>query len=129
MKYFTLAASLLLLISCQKKAEKTENVNDTTAVVTDTVAGKPNKDGEYCFRKVVKKDSIILNFTRTGDNVKGIFHWKPYEKDKKIATFEGTMDGATATAIGSYLAEGSSFKEELVFILDDNDQALIKFGE
>ena len=128
MKYIIIVASVFLLASCQKKEEKTETVN-TDTVINDTVVTKSDSDGEYCFRKVIKQDSVILNFTRKGDKVEGIFHWKPYEKDKKIASFTGTMDGHTANTIGEYDAEGTHFKEELVFMLDDDNHALIRFGE
>jgi hypothetical protein len=39
------------------------------------------------------------------------------------------MDGSTANTIGEYDAEGIHYKEELVFMLDDDDHALIRFGE
>ena len=127
MKYITIIVSVLLLASCQKKEEKTETV--TVDASENKVSDIKNPDGEYCFRKIIKKDSVILNFTRKGDHVEGIFHWKPYEKDKKIASFKGTMDGSTANTIGEYDAEGMHYKEELVFMLDDDDHALIRFGE
>ena len=128
MKHSIIIALALLLASCQEKKEATET-NHTTAVVTDSIVDRPTEDGEYCFRKIIKNDTVILNFTRNGDNVEGIFHWKPYEKDKKIASFKGTMDGATANTKGEYDAEGMHYKEELVFMLDDDGHALIRFGE
>ena len=127
--YLLLSACLLLLGSCQKKTEDTNTVvSDTTSITTAAVEETAGDDGEFCYLKVISKDSIILKYTRTGDHVTGIFHWRPYEKDKKISSFEGTIKGNTVNAIGHYDAEGSHFKEELIFTLEDN-QASVKFGE
>ena len=127
--YASLLTCLLLLASCQEKTENTEasSTSDTTANAT-TTTGDVAEDGEFCYLKVISKDSIILRYNRNGEHVSGIFHWRPYEKDKKISSFEGTIKGNTVNAIGHYDAEGMHFKEELIFTIKDN-QALVKFGE
>ena len=126
--YLLLSACLLLLGSCQKKTENTDTVVSDTTSITTATPEELTEDGEFCYLKVISKDSIILKYTRTGEHITGIFHWRPYEKDKKISSFEGTIKGSTVNAIGHYDAEGSHFKEELIFTLEDN-QASVKFGE
>ena len=126
--HFALFISFLFIASCQKKAENTDATIDTTSVISNSPEGIQTEDGEFCYIKVISKDSIILRYNRNGEHVSGIFHWRPYEKDKKISSFEGTIKGNTVNAIGHYDAEGMHYKEELIFTLE-NDQASVKFGE
>lgn len=113
-----IAAGLVLLVSCKEE-------NSGTAIPAST--GTQEQPEQACYLKVVQKDSIILNFTRKGDSISGVFDWKPYEKDKKISTFKGTVDGKTANTIASYQAEGMQYDEELVFTLEGNT-ASVQYG-
>ena len=66
--YMLLSACLLLLGSCQKKTENTDTVvSDTTSTTTATPEETTGDDGEFCYLKVISKDSIILKYTRTSD--------------------------------------------------------------
>lgn len=128
-KYVSLLTCLLLLASCQKKTENTDATAASDTILTPTTASEDvTEDGDFCYLKVISRDSIILKYNRNGEHVSGIFHWRPYEKDKKISSFEGTLKGNTVNAIGHYEAEGTHYKEELIFTLEDN-QASVKFGE
>lgn len=133
-----LFASLLMMASCQ------ESKQDDAKVVpqepsSENIADAVQKNDRMCFLKVIEgkaeygtnkviRDSIIFEIERKGDSIYGIFDWKPYEKDKKISTYKGTIKGKTGTAIASYQAEGMEYDEELVFTLGE-DQVSIIYGE
>jgi hypothetical protein len=117
------AASMLLLASCQK--EKEEKI----IIKQDPPVHKPLPvAGKECFLKVIAKDSIVFEMERAGDSVHGILHWKPYEKDKKISTYRGVLNGTRGTAIASSKAEGMDYKEELLFNLQGGS-VTIEYGE
>ena len=62
--YMLLSACLLLLGSCQKKTENADTVvSDTTSTTTATPEETAGDDGEFCYLKVISKDSISPNFT------------------------------------------------------------------
>ncbi|MEL1244264.1 hypothetical protein AAEO56_08340 [Flavobacterium sp. DGU11] len=121
-----LASGLLMAVSCQKKEDKTETtvVEDTTVEQTapEAVAEK------QCYLKVMAKDSIIVEVERNGDSIHGIYHWKPFEKDKKISTYKGILNGNTANVVASSQQEGMNYKEEIVFIVTGKNLE-VKFGE
>jgi hypothetical protein len=119
-----LGLSLLLSVSCQKKKEKTETVVEDTTIVEKTSTA-PEKQ---CYLKVISKDSIIVEVERNGDSIHGIYHWKPFEKDKKISTYKGVLSGNTANVVAQSQQEGMNFKEEVIFTLTDNSLS-IKSGE
>jgi len=122
-KLFLALMFSLAFLSCKQKEEDKATEQPETATII-----KENKDGNFCYLKVVSRDSIILNYTRKGDSVSGIFNWLPYEKDKKTGTFQGTIKGNSATAVGHYFSEGMEYHEELFFTITGN-QAAVKFGE
>ncbi|MGQ2985509.1 hypothetical protein [Flavobacterium sp.] len=123
---FALLAAGALIVSCQKKEEKTETTVTEETTVT-TPATEPMAEKE-CYLKVMKKDTIIVEIERHGDSIHGIYHWKPFEKDKKISTYKGVMNGNTANVVAQSQQEGMDFKEEVIFTVTDKTLA-VKFGE
>jgi hypothetical protein len=139
-KLITLSVALLLLAGCEKREQKDPaSIGDA---VQDTLPAPENKAvfGEQCYLQVTSRkadygdrktlnDSIILNIERReGDSIWGIYHWKPAEKDKKIATFKGEIKGSEGHAIANSHAEGMNYNEEVLFTLTDNTLE-VKFGE
>ena len=120
-----LAIGSLLAVSCQKKEDKTETVVEKTTV--EQTAPKPMTE-KQCYLKVIAQDSIIVEVERDGDSIHGIYHWKPFEKDKKISTYKGVMNGNTGNVIASSMQEGMNFKEEVIFTITGNTLA-VKSGE
>lgn len=129
-----LAAALLLLAGCEKR-EKTDTVSTGGTI---PAAGNKEVFSPSCYLQVITgkgnngktlNDSIIFNIEkRDGDSIWGIYHWKPAEKDKKIATFTGTIKGNEGHAIANSHAEGMNYNEEVLFTLKDNTLS-VKFGE
>lgn len=119
------SAAGLILISCQQKEEKNETVIEETTV--EQTAPEPMAEKE-CYLKVIAKDSIIVEIEHNGDSISGIYHWKPFEKDKKISTYKGVMKGNMANVLASSQQEGMNYEEEVIFTVTDNKLA-VKFGE
>lgn len=122
----TLLISAILLASCQKKEEKTETTITEETTVT-TPAPEPVAEKE-CYLKVIGKDSIIVEIEHDGDSIHGIYHWKPFEKDKKISTYRGVMNSNTANVIANSQQEGMDYREEVIFTVTGSTLA-VKFGE
>lgn len=120
--------ALLLIVSCQNKEEKTENTTVVKDTLVEIAKTPPVADGEICFLQVVSKDSIFLTIKKEGEKVSGTYKSVPFEKDKKTIVFNGTLKDSLVTAVGTAMAEGTTVKEEFIFILN-NDKAGVKFGE
>ncbi|WP_116788304.1 hypothetical protein [Flavobacterium psychrotrophum] len=121
-------------ISCK---DKTETVVEETTV--EETAPQPEAiAGEQCFLQVTEnkadashiiRDSIIFQIQqRRGDSIWGVYEWRPQEKDKKIATYKGVINGNMGTAVANSKQEGSTFNEEVIFTITDSAVA-IKYGE
>ena len=130
-----LLSGLLSVIACKDNTEEKTTILPQEAPV-ENVADAVNNNDKMCFLKVVEgndknrviRDSIIFEMERKGDSIYGIFDWKPYEKDTKISTYRGIINGKTGTAIAHYKAEGMEYDEELVFTLGE-DQVSVIYGE
>jgi hypothetical protein len=119
---FAFATGLMLLSSCKKEAETV--VEDTT--IQNITENIPEKD--MCFLQVTSKDSVMLAITRDGDNISGTYRSLPYEKDKKINVFKGSIHNNIINAVGTVSAEGMTSEEEIIITLENN-QATVKVGE
>ena len=128
------AAAAIMATGCK---DKTETIVEETTV--EETAPQPEEGvGEACFLQVTEnradanhiiRDSIIFEIQqRRGDSIWGIYEWRPQEKDKKIATYKGIINGNMGNAIANSKQEGSTFNEEVIFTLTDSAVA-IKFGE
>ncbi len=112
-----------ILFYCNRAKDKNQDQSETTIVTEDQ-----SYNTEYCYLKVIAKDSIILKFTRNKDSIFGKFDWKPFEKDKKISSFNGVVVNDTAKVLASYLAEGMKYSEELIFTFNP-ESAKVLYGE
>lgn len=134
-KMITLFAAVAIMATGCK--DKTETVVEETTV-EETAPQPETIAGEQCFLQVTEnkadaspiiRDSIIFQIQqRRGDSIWGIYEWRPQEKDKKIATYKGVINGNMGTAIANSKQEGSTFNEEVIFSITDSAVA-IKFGE
>lgn len=112
---------LMFCYACQ-----TKQANDT-AQSTETSA-QTIKDGTYCYEYRVGQDLTTVQLVINGNNITGEMHWIPFEKDGAHGTLSGTRDGAEIKAVYSYIIEGSSQTEEVMFKIE-GDQLLRKVGE
>ena len=128
------AAAAFITAGCKDKPETA--VEETTV---EEAAPQPEEAvGEQCFLKVTEgkaegnntiRDSIIFRIQQQrGDSIWGVYEYKPQEKDKKIATYKGVLEGNTGTVVANSMQEGTKFNEEVIFTLTDSAVA-IKFGE
>lgn len=129
-----LAILPIFLISCNKRGKEVP----ANVVIDDVVPQPETVNGFQRFLKVtefndtllnrVVRDTMAFDMNRRGDSIKGSLLLKPYEKDKKLSTYEGVINGNSASVIAVSFAEGEQYKEELFFTLTDSAVA-IKFGE
>ena len=121
----TLFAVMVCMSSCRKNNE------EKTTVIEDTVTDHPEETvtapEEYCYLEVTGKDSIKVNFTKSGDSIQGIYHNLPYGIDKRISTFKGTLQNNHGMAVSKYSSEGTDYTEEIHFNLD-GDNLKLKYG-
>lgn len=117
-----IAIIALATVSCRKT-----KVQETTISISDTISQTKMAPDKQCFLSVTGKDSIVFEMERKGDSVSGIFNVLPYEKDKRISTYRGILNGNSGTALGKYSAEGINYTEELHFTLS-GDKVTIDFG-
>lgn len=134
-----LAALAISLSACKKNADNQTNTGNDTINGTGTIAGNDILGNEkQCYLKVSEgdadsngttiRDSIIFSISKKGDSVKGVFDWKPYEKDTKLSTFKGVLKGNKGKALATTHAEGMVYNEELKFVLKDS-AVTIYYGE
>jgi len=125
MKNYFIILLIATLYSCQNKPRENDSVIEE--VITDYPAKEIETPEEYCFLKVIGKDSILLNFKKQGDSIWGNYNNLHYGIDKHYSTFNGTLKGKDAYTISNYTAEGQNYTEELTFIVED-DKAHLNYG-
>lgn len=118
--YITLT---ILLVSCKDKIQDKENIP-----MDHNVPEKLAAAGPECYLKVVGRDSMMFMMERNGDSVRGVFNWKPYEKDIKLHNFKGTLINGKGETIAQVSAEDMNTNEKLDFTVQDKT-VTVKFGE
>ncbi len=122
-----------ILVGCEpKKADSsasTVNVPPPPAMPkVDSIAAVIVKADTMCFQFNFKKDVSLVKLILAGDNASGDYHWHPNEKDGGHGTFKGKKTGNMINADWTYMIEGATQTQEIVFKLD-GDKILMGEGE
>jgi len=83
---------VLALISCNNGPDN-ENINDAQV-------------STYCYIYTRERDSISMNFTQTGEEIKGILHFDNYQIDGSRGTITGDFQNDTLWVEYHFMAEG-----------------------
>jgi hypothetical protein len=123
---------VFLFTSCGEKKETEEKVTEqenTVAALNEKMCFLQVTEGKTYTGKTIR-DSIIFEIEpfADGDSIKGIFNWKPYEKDTKLSDYKGVLKGNEGIAIATTRAEGMEYREEVLFTVN-GDSLSVKFGE
>ena len=92
----------------------------------------PARLGETCYlHRVVGEDgvtvdSLILRYTYDGVQIRGTYHWVPYESDAIRGTISGVLRNDTLTTLYAYTAEGERATEEKLFVVHDKEVVLLE---
>jgi hypothetical protein len=121
LKYFTLILPIsLFLVGCNTQPTSGSQTNeDTTSMAASEPAG--NTSGTLtCYKYVSGKDSVRIQLTTAGTQVKGQLVYSLFEKDKNTGTFEGQMSGDTLFAEYTFQSEGSTSVREIALLKREN---------
>lgn len=84
-------------------------------------ADTPNQTVTSCYLLLFKKDTNALQLTVNPDNtVTGFLAWEPFEKDGARGWIDAVKDGELVKGNFTYMIEGSTQSEEVVFKLLEN---------
>lgn len=100
---------------------KVDTISTAAAVVV-------MKADTMCFQYNFKKDVSVVKLILAGDNASGDYHWHPYEKDGGHGTFKGKKTGNMIHADWTYMIEGSTQTQEVVFKMA-GDKLMVGDGE
>lgn len=124
---FLLAIILAALPSCGYNSE----TNPYNADSINAANAKPiaTTIEEYCFLSTFNKDSTFVNLTISGENVHGVMHWQPYEKDGAIGILTGSKNKAgELELLYDYMIEGNQQTETKIMKIE-HGKLHIKKGE
>ena len=118
--FYSLTLSLFCAGCDSKPTSGSQTNEDTTSVAT---APEPvdNTSGQTtCYKYVSGKDSVRIQLTTTGTQVKGQLVYSLFEKDNNTGTFEGQMSGDTLYADYTFQSEGSTSVREIAMLKRQN---------
>lgn len=118
----TLAVSFSYCNQSSKKQNSQTNQENSPIEITES------NGMNSCYLAVLGKDSVKLELVTTKDKFKGFMHYKFFETDNSIGTYEGILSGDTLKGIYRLLSEGIISYSEKYFLLIDN-QLLEGVGE
>ncbi len=110
-------AILVSIVSCNtpKNEENKEVIKPADTATAENT--KVATTTEVCYLMALNKDTTTVSIIIDGNNVKGKMHWNPWQKDGALGTLKGTKNGDTLSVLYDYIIEGSSQKEEKIFVL------------
>ncbi|RYG04830.1 MAG: hypothetical protein EOO02_05215 [Chitinophagaceae bacterium] len=73
-------------------------------------------DAQLCYAKLDDKDTVVLSFTRSGNNVNGTLLYKFNEKDKNSGTISGEIVGDTIIGVYRFMSEGIASERQVVLL-------------
>ncbi|MET0298778.1 MAG: hypothetical protein ABW036_03420, partial [Flavitalea sp.] len=114
-----------------KEASAKANATAAAEANKPTSGASVNSDipanAQLCYTKF-DKDTVLLSFTRTGNNVNGTLLYKINEKDQNSGTITGEIIGDTITGVYRFMSEGVTSEREVVF-LKKGDDIVEGFGD
>ncbi|HEU4632993.1 MAG TPA: hypothetical protein VFS22_03350 [Flavisolibacter sp.] len=73
-----------------------------------------------CYRKVLQRDTVLLQLQQTGDSVSGAMHFDNYQKDSSKGTIKGSVKKDTVIVWYDFFSEGMHSVMEIVLLKTEN---------
>ena len=117
--------TVLTMLNCKNKEEKTENSTPQEVVPEETLL--PLLDlGCYVFSD--DKNNISLEITENGSDIKGNLNYSLSEKDKNNGNFIGKLNEGILIGKYTFQSEGKESTREVAFKLD-GDKLIEGYGD
>jgi hypothetical protein len=118
--FLLLAFAPFLLFSCKNTTETTPPKTELAPppVVQTPPTPVPPTSVTTCYELKFKKDITAVEMTITGDVVTGFYAWEPWQKDGGRGAFKGKKAGDIVTAVFTFMIEGSTQSEEILFKIE-----------
>jgi len=123
MKKISSGLFVLVLLACNNNsANTTEEKKDSEQAVPVIVVSSTDFSG--CYRKVLKRDTILLQLQQSGDSVSGTMSFDNYQKDSSSGTVKGSVKKDTVVLWYTFFSEGMHSVMEIV--LQKTEDGLIR---
>ncbi len=119
-KLLSTAILACVIMSCDKKETPKNNTvktdsTETSAQPIDTLGTK-----NFCYMKVVGKDTIVVNLDDNLGTITGKLMYKNHEKDSSKGDVSGFRSGDTLKLTYEFASEGTTSKRDIFFLQKDN---------
>lgn len=105
-QYISFSVLLLSQVACTD-----ENSSNTPSSSSATA----------CYSIIEGDDVTAIQLTQNGESISGYYSWRPSEKDGAYGMLEGTESDGKIIANYTYIIEGSTQSEQVVFKREGND--------
>ena len=123
MKRNLLVFLVFLLAACNN-----DSVNTTAEKKDSTQAGQvlpvSTVDFSGCYRKVLQRDTVLLQIQQVGDSVSGTMSFDNYQKDSSRGTVRGSVRKDTIVLWYDFFSEGMQSVMEI--ILKKTEDGLVR---
>ncbi len=113
---------VLAFFSC-RNATQQEAAAQTNTIQADTGNVAMVMTDSLCFlltEGLTRKDSTVVQLAVTGDTVRGLMIYMPYEKDSRRGNLSGIKDGKQINAQWIYMQEGTIDSINVSFRLEED---------
>ncbi len=123
MKRHLLVFLIFLWAACNN-----DSVNTTAEKKGSTQPGQvlpvSTEDFSGCYRKVLQRDTILLQIQQSGDSVSGTMSFDNYQKDSSSGTVKGSVQKDTIVLWYNFFSEGMHSVMEI--ILKKTEDGLVR---
>lgn len=114
----------LFIISCNNNSAETEVRNDSPVVImpdaNDVAQNNTEINAEGCYRKILARDTMIVNLNQVDTMVTGNMVFDNFEKDGSRGTVRGVVDGQIIKLWYDFQSEGMNSVMEMWFRKEGN---------
>jgi hypothetical protein len=101
-------------MACTNSADNTSENADS--LPTGEVKNISPTDFSGCYRKVLQRDTVLLQLQQSGDSVSGTMHFDNYQKDSSKGTVKGSITKDTVVLWYDFFSEGMHSLMEIVLL-------------
>lgn len=117
--------TVLTLLNCKNKEEKTENTGESKIKSEERTSSSLDL-GCYIFND--EKNNVTFEITENGTEIKGILNYAFAEKDKNSGNFLGKLNDGILLGKYTFQSEGKESVREVAFKVD-GDELIEGYGD